>query len=732
MSTDRWSSLLANDAIIAMAGHDAFNRGMGYARTGHVLHVHLDEESMAISGRVRGASSDAYACSVRLADPGNGRSSTHRGHCSCPVTQDCKHAAALLIAARAQAAISRHLERPAWEKSLERLVDAPDPPPRAPVVPLGLEFEVQEIPAYRGYPGRRELRVRPVQRGKSGKWVRSGISWDDLDHATLTHPGEQRDLLLQIRAATGPGARFVYPKSPWISLSTVTSGLWSLLEAAVDGDLALVGPGASDTVRRPPESAVVTLDLRRSDTGLVLEPRVTLDDATRLALTSVGLLGDPAHGVFSYARGHGSSPHRGLSLYQLAEPLGRELRQILVEAQPVTIPAPDEERFLTDFYPRMRRKAVFASSDESVVLPEPVLPVLTLRCEFKPEHRLRLDWGWAYGVGDGTRTFDLDEPTQPGTLRDLAAEAALLAGLALPYDQLPQLVDASRGRRAAVAGSAPAAHALLADLQAVYFCEQVLPGLEEAGVRITVVGERPDYRRVDTAPLVELSTVEADGSSDWFDLKIRVSLEGEVIPFDELFVALARGDEFLVLETGVYLSLERPEFVRLRSLIEEAQALQEPDSPGIRVSRFQASLWEEMLHLGVVVEQSARWAKAVGGLINVTSIDPVEVPHTLVAELRPYQVQGYQWLAFLWSHDLGGVLADDMGLGKTLQALALICRARMQEPGAPPFLVVAPTSVTSNWAREAARFAPGLRTVVVTESETKRGTPLADLVCDAD
>ena len=62
----------------------------------------------------------------------------------------------------------------------------------------------------------------------------------------------------------------------------------------------------------------------------------------------------------------------------------------------------------------------------------------------------------------------------------------------------------------------------------------------------------------------------------------------------------------------------------------------------------------------------------------------------------------------LWDAGLGGVLADDMGLGKTLQTLALVCRAHEAGELTAPVLVVAPTSVVSNWAREAARFAPGL------------------------
>ena len=86
------------------------------------------------------------------------------------------------------------------------------------------------------------------------------------------------------------------------------------------------------------------------------------------------------------------------------------------------------------------------------------------------------------------------------------------------------------------------------------------------------------------------------------------------------------------------------------------------------------------------------------------------LPPTLEAALRPYQEEGFQWLARLSHWDAGACLADDMGLGKTVQALALLLhRAELG-----PALVVAPTSVCSGWMHEAARFAPTLTCFVLT------------------
>jgi len=108
------------------------------------------------------------------------------------------------------------------------------------------------------------------------------------------------------------------------------------------------------------------------------------------------------------------------------------------------------------------------------------------------------------------------------------------------------------------------------------------------------------------------------------------------------------------------------------------------------------------------------------------------VPAGLKAELRPYQLEGFHWLAALFRLGLGGVLADDMGLGKTLQALALIEHVRENQLGDAPFLVVAPTSVVFNWASEVARFAPGLKVAVVSETRARRRVDLAEVIEGAD
>jgi SNF2 family DNA or RNA helicase len=98
-------------------------------------------------------------------------------------------------------------------------------------------------------------------------------------------------------------------------------------------------------------------------------------------------------------------------------------------------------------------------------------------------------------------------------------------------------------------------------------------------------------------------------------------------------------------------------------------------------------------------------------LEDKTAIEALPTPKGFRGELRPYQQRGYAWLDYLHDWELGACLADDMGLGKTIQTLALIEHNR-EEGEDRPVLLVCPTSVLTNWQREAARFTPGLRTTV--------------------
>ena len=88
--------------------------------------------------------------------------------------------------------------------------------------------------------------------------------------------------------------------------------------------------------------------------------------------------------------------------------------------------------------------------------------------------------------------------------------------------------------------------------------------------------------------------------------------------------------------------------------------------------------------------------------------DPLPAPEGFCGQLRLYQERGLGWLAFLYRFGQGACLADDMGLGKTIQLLAFLQYLKVQKELKRPVLLVCPTSVMTNWRREAQQFTPGL------------------------
>jgi SNF2 family DNA or RNA helicase len=241
-----------------------------------------------------------------------------------------------------------------------------------------------------------------------------------------------------------------------------------------------------------------------------------------------------------------------------------------------------------------------------------------------------------------------------------------------------------------------------------------------------------DYREAGGLLRVSVSTDEIEDDRDWFDLGVRITIEGREVPFADVFTALSRGESYLLLPDGAYFSLDKPELRRLARLIEEARALQDSPADRLRISRYQAGLWDELASLGVTGHQAPTWREQVQGLLAAGVTARIAPPPGLRAELLPHQQDGFRWLAFLWEHQLGGILADDMGLGKTLQCLALISHARQRDPAAGPFLIVAPTSVVAHWVDEAMRFAPDLQVVTVRGTVARLGHGLGELAAGAD
>ncbi|MDQ6617486.1 MAG: DEAD/DEAH box helicase [Actinomycetota bacterium] len=638
---------------------------------------------------------------------------------------------------------ARALSRAEWERPLRALIAADNQAfGPASSSEIGLQFE---LVAARPMPGRQSaacvpgIRVRPVLPGRSGNWVKTGVNWASLDYVGCGRPrtagaAEKLGLLKELLALSRLSGRYYsYTHANMeIWLEEVNSRrVWDLLRQARDLELPLVSSGRrSLPVVLYSSPAEVILDVTRVGPDLLLDPQVDVA-GSRIPLASMVLLGKPAHGLVWW-HCEGPTPGRSdplhtndaqLHLAAFSTPVDDTLRSF-VGGEPIRLPGKDEERFLREFCPTLRRKVSVRTSDESVELPAEGPVTLVLSIVHSEGHHIALSWARSRAQCDWREA--LWGSQLPSRDRDRAATEALVEAVASVLRPMPGLFELTPfGERLA-----PSAD--LVDMAAVRFVTELLPDLTQLpGVEIEQLGTVPDYRAAAEAPVVSLlGSGSRDG--DWFDLTVEVTVGGEKVPFHELFIALATDESHLVLPSGTYFPLDGGELRQLAQLIAEARNLREPSGDHIRVSRFQASLWEDLCRLGVVTAQSDAWVASVRDLAETTGRTDHPTPGGLRATLRPYQEVGFNWLVFLYEHRLGGVLADDMGLGKTIQALAFMCHTFEQELTDQPFLVVAPTSVVENWATECRRFAPDLAVVTVSETERRRGVTLADMAEQCD
>ncbi|MHA7291572.1 DEAD/DEAH box helicase [Arthrobacter sp. MDT3-24] len=781
---------LADPVISSLVGATSMARGRTYARKGAVLSVEWNPKDLVLKGKVQGARGAPYRTKASFKTGINGLR-LEWGDCSCPMAYNCKHVAALLLeissgpameqlpliaipSTAARTAAPTKLRPPApmktapapWQRQLDSLLH-PQPTPRntafnsgpgpitATTLQLGVQLDLQETAPGRTWSQQGlndpwvnqsasaiSLTARPVKLGVKGKWVTGQLRWDTFGRSH--YYGYQREEFRpeQVRWMRTFAAVYAIEGSQATSthlpLDQFNSPLlWQLLAEARDVGVALVAAKSGDAVViHDPVS--VSLDLRDHDGGLRLAPHVALSGGTNSPdHRAMGMIGQPGHGVFWWDSSTGpgtTTAPRGFHLAPSVSPVPEALRPLIRHRTELLVPTSARSSFLGASFPQLAQATDVVSSDSSVDLPQILPPELVLTATHESP-TLQIQWHWEY-TSAGTVTRQ-PLPDASNGYRNHAFEDQLLAQMAgvlapFPSAWQEQFPDNPSGHPGSTEPT------LLRGVAAARFTNDALPLLEQLEhVRVVITGPAPDYSELTDSPLVSVSTKGTD-DGDWFDLGVTVTLGGEDIPFDLLFRALAAGDEHLMLASGRYFRLDQPEFLQLRRLIEEARALQDQEGP-LRISRYQAGLWDEFEELAATADRADSWQRSVGGLLRFSEMLDVPQPAGLVASLRPYQQDGFNWLAFLWEQGLGGVLADDMGLGKTLQAIALICHAK-NGIGAPerdqtarhPFLVVAPTSVVPNWATEIGRFAPGLRVAAVADTLQRSGTDPAALAAASD
>ncbi|MED3324299.1 SNF2 helicase associated domain-containing protein [Bacillus thuringiensis] len=233
--------------------------------------------------------------------------------------------------------------------------------------------------------------------------------------------------------------------------------------------------------------------------------------------------------------------------------------------------------------------------------------------------------------------------------------------------------------------------------------------------------------RISKGDAVPLIRVRRKERIDW--LSFRFDIKG--IPEAEIKGVLAALEEkrkYYRLANGSFLSLESKEFNEINQFIKESGIRKEfLHGEEVNVPLIRSVKWMNGLHEGNVLSLDDSVQELVENIQNPKKLK-FAVPNTLNAEMRKYQVYGFEWMKTLAHYRFGGILADDMGLGKTLQSIAFIDSVLTEiREKKLPILVVSPSSLVYNWFSELKKFAPHIRAVIADGNQAERRKILKDI-----
>ncbi|BAZ09640.1 SNF2-related protein [Calothrix sp. NIES-4071] len=235
-------------------------------------------------------------------------------------------------------------------------------------------------------------------------------------------------------------------------------------------------------------------------------------------------------------------------------------------------------------------------------------------------------------------------------------------------------------------------------------CLEILLELQALGDSVVIEWPQGEKLRVSYSADIKDFQMSIQRSSDWFGATGELKLDDNlVLDMQQLLGLLDKtSSRFIPLGNGQFLALTQA----FRRRLDELKTFSETSSKGVRFHPLATLGLEDFVDEVGKLKADKHWKAHVQRLKEIQNLQP-KLPSTFQAELRDYQVEGFNWMSRLAYWGVGACLADQMGLGKTVQALAVILNRATE--GAT--LIIAPTSVCMNWISEAQKFAPTLNII---------------------
>ncbi len=230
--------------------------------------------------------------------------------------------------------------------------------------------------------------------------------------------------------------------------------------------------------------------------------------------------------------------------------------------------------------------------------------------------------------------------------------------------------------------------------------------------------------------------LEESEGGDWFEMSLGFELGGKKINMLPLVVELIsrykntellhqslKQKEYELLNISAHQWVKIPSkrlLLILDSIVELYDTASLNKKGNLEFSKHAGLHYGDLLNDPKLCWKGADELKALNDKINnFSGIKKAPMPEGIKATLRDYQTSGYDWMQFLREYQLNGILADDMGLGKTLQALCSILLEKKTGRAQLPSLVIAPTSLMSNWKNEVEKFTPEIKILILQGPDRK-------------